>query len=127
MASEKIDEIIAGHRVLQVSSISDLEDSLERNICHTQVMWVQIAHEMSKIQVEPTSQTVLEQQVANLQDLQVQDQQIAEIMEEEMTHHEQVSVLCHMHLQQVEEVKARAKNLSAYQLWCKTNKRPLTH
>ena len=32
-------------------------------------------------------------------------------MEEEMTHHEQVSVLPRMHLQQVEEVKAQSQEI----------------
>ena len=60
MASKKVDGIIAGHSVFQSLSTSDLEDSLERNICHTQAMWVQIAHEMSKTQEEPEPQAVLE-------------------------------------------------------------------
>ena len=34
---------------------------------------------------------------------------MAEIMEEEMTHQEQVSILSHMHLQQVKEVKAQSQ------------------
>ena len=59
MAPEKINEIIARHIVLQSLAVSDLEDSLERNICHTQAMQVQIAHEMSKIQEEPTQQAIL--------------------------------------------------------------------
>ena len=49
--------------------------------------------------------------VANLDDLQVQGQQLAKIMEEEMTHHEQESVLSHMHLQKVEEVKAQSQEI----------------
>ena len=76
-------------------------------------MWAQIAHEMSKIEEEPTMQPVLEQQVANLQDLQVQDQHLAEIMEKRITHCEQVLVLSHMHLQQAEEVKAKSQ-----EIWC---------
>ena len=32
-------------------------------------------------------------------------------MEEEMTHHEQVSLLSHMHLQQAEEVKAQCQEI----------------
>ena len=44
--------------------------------------------------------------MANLEHQQVQDQQLAKIVEEEMTHHKQVSILCHMHLQQAYEVKA---------------------
>ena len=74
-------------------------------------MWVQIVHEMSKIQEEPTQQAMLVDQMANLQDLEVQDQQLAEIMEEEMTHREQVSVLSHMHLQQVGEVKTQSQEI----------------
>ena len=54
---------------------------------------------------------MLEQQAANLGDLQVQDQQLAQIMEEKMIHHKQVSVLSHMHLQQVEEVKAQSQEI----------------
>ena len=51
--------------------MSDLEDSLERNIHCTQVMQVQIAHEMSKKQEETTQQAMLEDQAANLEGLQV--------------------------------------------------------
>ena len=80
MALEKIDDIIARQSMLQSLSTSGLEDSLERNIHHTQAMWVQIAHEMSKIQEEPTQQAMLVNQVANLEDLHIQDQQLAEIM-----------------------------------------------
>ena len=111
MASEKIDDIIARHSILQSLSTSDLEDSLERNIYCTQAMQAQIAHEMSKIQEEPVPKAMLEDQVPQLQDLQVQDQQLAEIMEEEMTHCVQVSVLSHMHLQQAEEVKAQSQEI----------------
>ena len=106
MASEKIDEITARHSMLQSLSASDLEDSLKRNIYCIQAMQVEIAHEMSKIQEEPTQQAMLEQQAANIGDLQAQDQQLAKILEEEMTHCKQVSILSCMHLQQAEEVKA---------------------
>ena len=76
-------------------------------------MLAQIVAEMSKLQEEPTQQAELEDQAANLQ---AQDQQHTDIMEEEMSHHEQVSVLSCMHPQQVEEVKAQSQeihNLSA--------------
>ena len=72
--------------MLQSLSVSDLKDSLEQNICHTQDMWAQMAHELSKLQEEPSQQAKLVDQAANLQDLQAKDQQHAEIMEEEMTH-----------------------------------------
>ena len=60
---------------------------------------------------------MLEDQVANLEDLQAQDQQLAEIMEEEMTHCEQVSVLSHMHFLQAEEVKAQSQEIRCLSAW----------
>ena len=42
MASEKIDEITVKYSVFQSLSASDLNDSLEHNICCTQAMWAQI-------------------------------------------------------------------------------------
>ena len=71
-------------------------------------MWTQIANELSRLQEEPTQQAELADQASNLQ---AQDQQIAEIMEKEMTCHEQVSVLSHMHLQQAEEVKDKSQEI----------------
>ena len=97
--------------MLQLLSANDLEDSLERNIHCNQAMQAQIAYEMSKIQEEPIQQAKIEQQTANLGDFQAHDQQLAEIMEEEMIHHKQVSVLSHMHLQQAEEVKVQSQEI----------------
>ena len=111
MASEKIDEITTRYSMLQSLSVSDVEDSLEGKIYHTQGMQVQIAAEMSKLQEEPSQQAKLVDPVTNLQDLQTQNQQLAEIMEEEMTHQDEVSVLLHMCLQQVEEVKAQSQEI----------------
>ena len=85
--------------------MSDLEDSLDQNICPTQAMQAQIAHVMSRLEEEPTLQAEPDDQ------LQQQEQHLAEIMEEEMTHPEQVSVLSHMHLQQVEEAKAQNQEI----------------
>ena len=55
--------------MLQSLSTSDLEASLERNICHTQAVQAQIAHEMNKIKEEPAQQAMLLDQVINLEDL----------------------------------------------------------
>ena len=60
-------------------------------------MWAQIAAEMCKLQEEPTQQANQTNQAASLQE---KDQKLAEIMEEEITHSEQVSVLSWMHLWQ---------------------------
>ena len=71
-------------------------------------MQVQIATEMSKLKEESTQQAEHVNQAVNLK---VQYQQLAEIMEEKMTHHEQMSVLSWMHLQQVEEVKVQSQEI----------------
>ena len=62
-----------------------------------------IPADMSKLQEEPTQQA----EPVN----QAQDQQLAKIMEEEMTHHKQVSVLSCIHLQQAEEEKAQSQEV----------------
>ena len=108
MAAKRIADITARYNLLQSLFASHLEDSLECNICHTQAMQGQIAAEMSRSQEEPTQQAKQVEQAAIMQ---AKDQQLAEIMEEEMTHHEQVSVLSHMHLQQEEEVKAQSQEI----------------
>ena len=108
MASGKIDEITARYSMLQSLSVSDLEDSLEHNIYHFQVMWAQIAPKMSKLQEKHVQQANQADQAACLQG---KDQQLAEIKEEEMTHQEQVSVLSQMHLQQMEEVKVQSQEI----------------
>ena len=53
------------------------------NICHTQVMWAQIAAKMGTLQEEPTQQANQTNQMASLQE---RYQQLAEILEEEVTH-----------------------------------------
>ena len=108
MAAEEVNNITARFSVLQSLSASDLEDSLDRNICWTQAMQAQIAKAMSRIEEEPTVRAEPDDQAAQLIQ---QDQQLAEILEEEMIHREQVSVLSCMHLQQVEEVKAQSQEI----------------
>ena len=90
MAADEIDNITARFSVLQSLSVSDLEDSLDRNICRTQAMWAQIVDAMSRIDEEPAVRAEPDHQAVHLIQ---QDQQLAEILEDEMTHREQVSVL----------------------------------
>ena len=90
MASEQIDNITARYSVLQSLSASNLEDSLDRNICQTQAMWAQITHAMSRLDEEPTLQVEPNNQAAQLKE---QEQQLAKMFEDEMTHQEQVSLL----------------------------------
>ena len=83
MTSDKIDEITTMYSMLQSLSVSGLEDSLEPNICRTQAMQAQIAAKMSKLWEEAAQEANQTNQAASLQE---KDQQLAEIMEEEMTH-----------------------------------------
>ena len=108
MVSEEIDNITVRYSVLQSLSVSDLKDSLDRNIHHTQATWAQIAQVMSRLEEEPALQAEPYDQAAQLQQ---QDQPLAEILEEEVTHHEQVSLLSCMHLQQAEEVKTQSQEI----------------
>ena len=107
MATKEVGNIMVRFKGLQSLSASDLEDSLDRNICQTEAMQAQIANAMSRIEEEPTVRAEPDDQAAQL----LQDQELAKILEEEMTHREQVSVLSHMHLQQVEEVKAQSQEI----------------
>ena len=108
MAAEEVNSIMARFSVLQSLSASNLEDSLDRNICQTQAMWAQIANAINQIEEEPAVRAEPDKQAAQLIQ---QDQQLAKILEEEMTHREQVSVLSCMHLQQVEEVKSQNQEI----------------
>ena len=108
MAADEIDNITVRFSMLQSLSTSDLEDSLNRNIHQTQAMWAKIADAMSQIEEEPAARAEPDNQAAHLIH---QDQQLAEILEDEMTHREQVSVLSHMHLQQVKEVKSQSQEI----------------
>ena len=108
MAAEEVNNITVRFSVLQSLSMSDLEDSLDRNICQTQATQAQIANAISQIEEEPAARAELEDQAAQLIQ---QDLQLAEILEDEMTHKEQVSVLSCMHLQQVEEVKSQSQEI----------------
>ena len=108
MATEEVDNIMVRYSVLQSLSASNLEDSLDWNIHWTQAMQAQIANAMSWIEEEPAVRAEPDDQAVQL--LQ-QDQQLAKIMEEELTHREQVSVLSHMHLQQAEEGKAQSQEI----------------
>ena len=108
MAADEIGNITASFSALQSLSMSDLEDSLDKNIHQTQAMQAQIANAMSQIEEEPAARAEPDSQAAHLIH---QDQQLAEILEEEMTLREQVSVLSDMQLQQAEEVKSQSQEI----------------
>ena len=66
MAAEEVDNIMVRFSVLQSLSASNLEDSLDRNICQTQAMWAQLANAMSRIEEEPTLTAEPDDQAAQL-------------------------------------------------------------
>ena len=71
-------------------------------------MWVQIAHVMSRLEEEPNVQAEPNHLAAQLQ---LQEQQLADILEEEIAQHDQVSILSQMHLQQAEEMKPQSQEI----------------
>ena len=75
MALNNIDNIIARYSMLYSLSTSDLEDSLDRNVHHTQAMQAHIAQEMSRLDEEPASQAEPNNQAAQLQEQERQEQQ----------------------------------------------------
>ena len=68
MASEDIDNITVRYSMLHSLSASDLEDSLDQNICCTQAMQAQIAQAMCTLEEEPISQAEPNNQAAQLQE-----------------------------------------------------------
>ena len=66
MAGDEIDNITVRFSVLQSLSVSDLEDSLDRNIHQTQAMQAQIADAMSQIEEEPAARAEPDNQAAHL-------------------------------------------------------------
>ena len=71
-------------------------------------MWAQIADAMHRLEEDPVSLAEPNNQATQLKE---KERQLAKIMEDEMTHQQQVLVLSCMHLQQAEEVKAQSQEI----------------
>ena len=86
---------------LQALALSNIEEEMEHNVTRAQGLQEELAQRTASFL----------QDSAEAQALKGQEELLAEIVEEEMAHRTQVSVLSHLHLQQAEEIKAQSNEI----------------
>ena len=86
---------------LQALAISDIKEGMGHNVTRTQGLQEELAQRRAS----------LLQNSAGAQALKGQEELLAKIVEEEMAHQMQVSVLSHLHLRQAEEIKAQSDEI----------------
>ena len=86
---------------LEALALSNIEEGMGYNITRAQGVQEELAQRRAS----------LLQDSADAQALKGQEEMLAEIVEEEMAHWMQVSVLLHLHLRQAEEIKAQSDEI----------------
>ena len=86
---------------LQALALSDIEEGMGHNVTRAQGLQEELAKRKA----------LLLQDSAEAQALKGQEELLAEIVEEEMVHQTQVSVLCHLHLRQAEDIWAQSDEI----------------
>ena len=86
---------------LQAQALCDIEEGMGHNVMRAQGLQEELAQRRAS----------LLQNSAEAQALKGREELLAEIMEEEMAHQMQVSVLLHLHLRQAEEIKAQSNEI----------------
>ena len=86
---------------LQALALSNNEEGMGQNVTRAQGLQGELAQRTAS----------LLQDSAEAQALKGQEALLAELMEEEMVHQMQVSVLLHLHLRQAEEIKAQSEEI----------------
>ena len=86
---------------LQALALSDIEEGMGHNVTRAQGLQEELAQRRAS----------LLQDSVEAQALKGQEELLAEIVEEEMAHQMQVSVLLHLHLRQAEEIKAQSNEI----------------
>ena len=86
---------------LQALALSDIEEGMGHNVIRAQGLQEEIAQRRAS----------LLQDSAEAQALKGQEELLAKIVEEEMAHRTQVSVLSHLHLRQAEEIRAQSDEI----------------
>ena len=86
---------------LQALALSDIEEGMGHNVTRAQGLQGELAQRRAS----------LLQDSAEAQALKGQEELLAEIVEEEMAHWTQVSVLSHLHLRQAEEIRAQSDEI----------------
>ena len=86
---------------LQALALSDIEEGMGHNVTRAQGLQEELAQRRAS----------LLQDSVEAQALKGQEELLAEIVEEEMAHQTQVSVLSHLHLRQAEEIRAQSDEI----------------
>ena len=86
---------------LQALALSNIEEGMGHNVTRAQGLQEELA---------PRKASLL-QNSAEAQALKGQEELLAEIVEEEMAHRMQVSVLSHLHLREAEEIKTQSNEI----------------
>ena len=89
------------NNALQALALSNIEGEMGHNVTRAQGLQEELAQRRAS----------LLQNSAEAQALKGQEELLAEIVEEEMAHQTQVSVLSHLHLRQAEEIKAQSNEI----------------
>ena len=86
---------------LQALALSNIEEGMGHNVTRAQGLQEELSQRRAS----------LLQNSAEAQALMGQEELLAEIVEEELAHQTQVSVLSHLHLRQAEEIKAQSDEI----------------
>ena len=86
---------------MQALALSNIEEGIGQNVTRAQGLQEEFVQRRAS----------LLQDSAEAQALKGQEALLVEIVEEEMAHQTQVSVLLHLHLQQAEEIKVQSKEI----------------
>ena len=101
MNTEKAELSPKINSALQALALSDIEEGIGHNVTRAQGLQEELAQRRAS----------LLQDSAEAQALKGQEELLAEIVEEEMAHWTQVSVLSHLHLRQADEIKAQSNEI----------------
>ena len=101
MNTEKAELSPEMNSALQALALSDIKEGMGHNVTRAQGLQEELAQRRAS----------LLQDSAEAQALKGQEELLVEIVEEEMAHGTQVSVLSHLHLRQAEEIKAQSNEI----------------
>ena len=101
MNTEKVELSPKMNSALQALALSDIKEGMGHNVTRAQGLQEELAQRRAS----------LLQESAEAQALKGQEELLVEIVEEEMAHQTQVSVLSHLHLRQAEEIRVQSDEI----------------
>ena len=103
------------NNALQALALIDIKERMGHNVTRAQGLQEELAQRRAS----------LLQDSAEAQALKGQEELLVEIVEEEMAHQTQVSVLSHLHLRQTEEIKAQSNEIKRLSTLLEKQQTPL--